>query len=131
MAIVRPEGPYILRAKEWRPRGIGLTGCQQVTLKDFTIRDAAQWTIHLTGCEDVLCQSLRILNRTDIPTTASTPTAASVYALSAATSRPVTTALCSNARKIFHSMVIAKMLSSRAVLDFHQCGLKNRYRERR
>ena len=62
-----PEGPYILRAKEWRPRGIGLTGCQQVTLKDFTIRDAAQWTIHLTGCEDVLCQSLRILNRTDIP----------------------------------------------------------------
>ena len=62
-----PEGPYIFRAKEWRPRGIGLTGCNQVTLKDFTIRDAAQWTIHLNGCEDVLCQSLRILNRTDIP----------------------------------------------------------------
>lgn len=62
-----PQGPYIRQAKEWRPRGIGLTACQRVTLKDFTIRDAAQWTIHLTGCEDVLCQSLRILNRTDIP----------------------------------------------------------------
>ena len=61
------EGPYIRRAKEWRPRGIGLTRCQHVTLRDFTIRDAAQWTIHLTGCEDILCQSLRILNSTDIP----------------------------------------------------------------
>ncbi|TVR45259.1 MAG: glycoside hydrolase family 28 protein [Planctomycetota bacterium] len=61
------EGPYIRKPKSWRPRGIGLTRCQQVTLSDFTIRDAAQWTIHLTGCEDVLCQGLRILNALDIP----------------------------------------------------------------
>lgn len=62
-----PEGPFIRKAKDWRPRGLGFTRCKQVSLRDFTIRDAAQWTIHLTGCEDILCQGLRILNRTDIP----------------------------------------------------------------
>ncbi|TVR13288.1 MAG: hypothetical protein EA401_07150 [Planctomycetota bacterium] len=62
-----PEGPFIRKAQDWRPRGLGFTRCTRITLRDFTIRDAAQWTIHLTGCEDVLCHSLRILNRTDIP----------------------------------------------------------------
>lgn len=59
--------PYIRAPKDWRPRGIGFFGCQHVTLKDFTFHDSASWTIHLTGCEDVLCQSLRILNRLDVP----------------------------------------------------------------
>jgi hypothetical protein len=59
--------PYIRAPKAWRPRGIGFFGCTHVTLRDFTFRDAASWTIHLTGCVDVLCQNLRILNRLDVP----------------------------------------------------------------
>ncbi len=59
--------PYIRAPKDWRPRGIGLFNCTHVTLKDFTFHDSASWTIHLTGCDDVLCQGLRILNRLDVP----------------------------------------------------------------
>lgn len=61
-----PEGEYIRKHKEWRPRGIGFTSCKHVTLKDFTFRESASWTIHFTGCEDVLAQGLHILNRLDI-----------------------------------------------------------------
>ncbi len=61
------DGPYIRKPKAWRPRGIGFHHCRQVTLRDFTFRDSASWTIHLTGCEIVLCQSLTILNRLDVP----------------------------------------------------------------
>lgn len=59
--------PYIRAPKDWRPRGIGLFGCRHVKLESFTFRDSASWTIHLTGCEDVLCQGLHILNRLDVP----------------------------------------------------------------
>lgn len=59
--------PYIRAPKPWRPRGIGLFGCRHVKLESFTFRDSASWTIHLTGCEDVLCQGLHILNRLDVP----------------------------------------------------------------
>ena len=59
--------PYIRAPKSWRPRGIGLFGCKHVKLTDFTFRDSASWTIHLTGCEDVLAQGLHILNRLDVP----------------------------------------------------------------
>jgi polygalacturonase len=61
------DGPDIRKPKAWRPRGIGFHNCRQVTLRDFTFRDSASWTIHLTGCEIVLCQSLTILNRLDVP----------------------------------------------------------------
>ncbi len=59
--------PYIRKPKDWRPRGIGFLNCKHVTLQEFTFKDSASWTIHLTGCEDVLCDGLRILNRLDVP----------------------------------------------------------------
>lgn len=61
------EGRFIRKPKAWRPRGIGLKSCSGVRLLHFTIRDAAQWTVHLTGCEDVLIDGLTIRNRTDVP----------------------------------------------------------------
>lgn len=36
-------------------------------MESFTFRDSSSWTIHLTGCENVLCQGLHILNRLDVP----------------------------------------------------------------
>ena len=59
--------PYIRAPKEWRPRGIGFFGCKQVKLLHFTFRNSASWTIHLTGCDDVLVSGLSILNRLDVP----------------------------------------------------------------
>lgn len=59
--------PYIRAPKAWRPRCIGFFQCRNTRLQDFTIRDSASWTIHLTGCDNVLIQGLSILNRLDVP----------------------------------------------------------------
>ena len=58
---------HIRQPKEFRPRVIGLFGCQRVNIRGITIRDAAQWTCHLTGCEDVVVHGITIRNALDIP----------------------------------------------------------------
>lgn len=59
--------PYIRQPKEFRPRIIGLFGCRKINIKGITIRNAPQWTCHLTGCEDVVIHGISILNALDIP----------------------------------------------------------------
>jgi polygalacturonase len=61
------DGPYIKKPKSFRPRLIGFFGCQGIRIRDITIRDAPQWTCHLTGCEDVVVDGITILNGLDIP----------------------------------------------------------------
>ena len=60
-------GPWIYQHKSWRPRGIGLFGCRRLRIRDIEIRDAAQWTLHLTGCDDVVIDGIAIRNRLDVP----------------------------------------------------------------
>jgi hypothetical protein len=59
--------PYLRAPKPWRPRGIGFHNCRHVRLRDFTFRDSASWTLHLTGCDNVEVSGLFILNRLDVP----------------------------------------------------------------
>jgi len=58
---------YIYRGTDWRPRLIGLIRCRHLTFRDFTMRDSANWGLHLTGCEDVVIHGLRILNDLKVP----------------------------------------------------------------
>ncbi|MEX0324037.1 MAG: glycoside hydrolase family 28 protein [Puniceicoccaceae bacterium] len=60
-------GKHIRQPKEFRPRVIGLFGCHRINIRGITIRDAAQWTCHLTGCEDVVIHGITIRNALDIP----------------------------------------------------------------
>lgn len=62
-----PEQKYIRDPLAWRPRGIGFIGCRNVRINSLTIRDMAQWTVHLTLCDDVVIQGITILNRLDVP----------------------------------------------------------------
>jgi hypothetical protein len=62
-----PEGPYIRKPRGWRPPMCGLFGCRNVTLRDLTFRDASNWCLHLTGCDDVVISGLRILNDLALP----------------------------------------------------------------
>jgi hypothetical protein len=39
-----------------------LIGCQQVRIRDITIRNAPSWTVHPAGCEDLVIDSISILN---------------------------------------------------------------------
>jgi polygalacturonase len=45
-----------------RPMVIILIGCQQVRIRDITIRNAPSWTVHPAGCEDLVIDSISILN---------------------------------------------------------------------
>jgi hypothetical protein len=45
-----------------RPMQIILIGCKQVRLRDITIRNAPSWTVHPVGCEDLVIDSISILN---------------------------------------------------------------------
>jgi polygalacturonase len=49
-----------------RPRLVLLIGCQQVRLRDITLRSAPSWTVHLAGCEDVVVESISIRNAWDV-----------------------------------------------------------------
>ncbi len=49
-----------------RPMVIILIGCQQVRLRDFTIRKAPSWTIHAVGCDDLGIDSISIHNDWDV-----------------------------------------------------------------
>lgn len=45
-----------------RPMQIILIGCQQVHLRDITIRNAPSWTVHTIGCDDLVIDGIGILN---------------------------------------------------------------------
>jgi len=49
-----------------RPRVILLIGCAQVRIRGITIRNAPSWTIHPAGCEDLVIESISILNGWDV-----------------------------------------------------------------
>ncbi len=58
---------YIYRGNVWRPRLIGLIRCRQVTVRDMTLVNSANWGLHMTGCEDVVIHGIRILNDLKVP----------------------------------------------------------------
>lgn len=61
------DGPYIRRPKAFRPRLVGFYGCTGLRIRDLTIRNAPQWSCHLTGCADVVIDGISILNGLDVP----------------------------------------------------------------
>jgi len=50
----------ILVLSNERPFLAFLLGCNNITVRDVTLRDSALWTLRLTGCQDVLIHGLRI-----------------------------------------------------------------------
>ena len=50
-----------------RPMQIILIGRARVRVRDITIRNAPSWTVHTIGCEDVVIDSISILNDWNVP----------------------------------------------------------------
>ena len=61
------EGRYIFTKGEWRTFLFFLVGCENLTLRDLTIRDGGIWTLRLSGCNDVLISGIRILCNLKVP----------------------------------------------------------------
>jgi polygalacturonase len=50
-----------------RPRIVILINCKHVRVRGFTIQRAPTWTIHPIGCEDMVVDSITILNGFEVP----------------------------------------------------------------
>lgn len=66
-SFMAEELPHIFKPKSWRPKLMVLEACRRVRLRDFTIRNSANWAVHLTGCDDVVIDGLTILNNLKFP----------------------------------------------------------------
>ncbi|MEI7768065.1 MAG: glycoside hydrolase family 28 protein [Phycisphaerae bacterium] len=58
---------YILRMDAWRPRMMGLFGCRNVRIENITMKDSANWGLHLTDSDDVVIRGISILNDIRLP----------------------------------------------------------------
>lgn len=57
----------IYRMRGPRPLTVYLIGCHRVTVRDVVLRDAAAWTLRLTGCDSVVVSGVRIENDLKLP----------------------------------------------------------------
>lgn len=63
-AFVTQKDRYHSSGKDYpRPVILYLEDCQDITLKDFTVKDAPFWTIHPAGCRNVMIDHIKIDNR--------------------------------------------------------------------
>ena len=65
--FVAREEPEGFRMQSWRPKLLILENCRRVRLRDFTIVDSPNWTVHLAGCDDVAVHALTIRNDLRVP----------------------------------------------------------------
>lgn len=66
-AYVAERLPYIYVMAAKRPITFYIGGCKRVTITGITIRDGANWTLWLIGCDDVLVQGIRMYNDLMLP----------------------------------------------------------------
>jgi len=60
------QKPGEVKQGSGRPRLVVLIGCKQVRIAGLTFRNAPSWTIHPVGCEDMVIESISILNAWDV-----------------------------------------------------------------
>lgn len=66
-AFMTEELPHIYRGTAWRPHMFVLVGCDHLTVREVTLKDSGNWTLHMSGCRDVLVDGIRILNDLKVP----------------------------------------------------------------
>lgn len=64
--VLEDLGP-IYRMPNNRPFALFFLNCREVSLTDVLFRDAALWTVRLTGCENVLIHAIRIQGDLRLP----------------------------------------------------------------
>lgn len=66
-AFVQRKDQYYVTGDFYpRPTVIYFEKSDHITFRDITVKDAPFWTLHPAGCDDVLIDSIRILNHLDV-----------------------------------------------------------------
>lgn len=66
-AYIAERNNNIYRMSRRRPFLSSLHKCRNVTIRDVTLLDSANWALHLTACEDINIDGIRILNDLRLP----------------------------------------------------------------
>lgn len=66
-AFMHQDLGYIYEPKTWRPRLVGLFGATNVTIRDITLRNSPNWTLHPIGCTNVRIDGITIDNDLKVP----------------------------------------------------------------
>ncbi len=68
LAFALGENEFIYSpTQRWRPAMTCFENVRRISVRDLTFRNAANWTLHFSGCEDVLVKDVRILNDLRFP----------------------------------------------------------------
>lgn len=57
----------VFRTHAWRPAMTCLENVRRLRIHDLTIRNSANWTLHFTGCRDVVVRNVKIYNDLKFP----------------------------------------------------------------
>jgi hypothetical protein len=66
-AFITADAGKIYRADPARPALSCFIGCRRLRIRDVTFRNSANWTLHFTGCEDVVVDGVAIYNDLKYP----------------------------------------------------------------
>ncbi|MFW5840852.1 MAG: glycoside hydrolase family 28 protein, partial [Planctomycetota bacterium] len=66
-AFMKTTDRYHWKGIKERPMTVAFSECTNLTFRDITFKEAANWTLNLSECEDVLISGIRILNDTRLP----------------------------------------------------------------
>jgi len=61
------ELDYIYRGVRWRPAMTCFVNCRNIRVSDITMKDAANWALHFSGCEDIVVHGITIKNNLKFP----------------------------------------------------------------
>lgn len=72
IAFMGPESGDAYKIKPFtvvdpRPHVLTIVGGKNIRIRDLTIKNAAYWTIHLAGCNDVAISDVTVLNSLKVP----------------------------------------------------------------
>ncbi|MEI8121113.1 MAG: glycosyl hydrolase family 28 protein [bacterium] len=65
--IVDSTGEGIVRTQPWRPALSCFENVRRLTVRDLTFRNAANWTLHFSGCQDIEVNNVKIFNDLKFP----------------------------------------------------------------
>jgi len=66
-AFVAEDMGTHIKPRSGRPAMTCFVGCDQMRIRDLTFVNSANWTLHFTGCEDILVDGVTILNDLKFP----------------------------------------------------------------
>ena len=65
--FVKEDLGTIFDPADWRPGLMHIRRCQRLRIINIALKNSANWTVHLLGCQDVVIRDITIQNSLKMP----------------------------------------------------------------